>query len=430
MAIFGGVVSASVAHATRGAASRTAARRRPWPDRCSAPSGSPPPGTTCAPSPSPAPRAGRPAPRSAPGSIARSRTRPTASTRSGAPTRRSGSRASSRRSSARTRACCTTRCSRRSRCSPTRASASVRAPCGSRPATTPGCSGSCGSARRSTPGRRPSSPPSPTDDDGLSTTFESVRQRFARMGLAVNWHGAGHLALPRETLDALLGALGECLENVRRHSGVNEADVTVTDDDRTVRAMITDAGQRLRARHGRRRATRLRRVGRRPPQHGGRTRADLLVARLRDDRDARGAEAMTDRAPRSARPEHAFRRPAPLGAHRPGRRRRAREPRRTAPRHGHHDRGRRSSCSPTSSTRSPCCRTTASASARGPRGSRSRRSWRSASSRDSCRACCPTGSTSCSWRAWSRRSGSTSSPPPGCWTTASCRPPPRRRERC
>ncbi|WP_448809425.1 sensor histidine kinase [Agromyces bauzanensis] len=85
------------------------------------------------------------------------------------------------------------------------------------------------------------SPDSPEDE--LGTTFESVRQRFARMGLDVNWHGAGRLALPRETLDALLGALGECLENVRRHSGVNEADVTVTDDDRTVRAMITDTGR-------------------------------------------------------------------------------------------------------------------------------------------------------------------------------------------
>ena len=81
-----------------------------------------------------------------------------------------------------------------------------------------------------------------SDDDVLSTTFESVRQRFARMGLDVNWHGAGRLALPRETLDALLGAVGECLENVRRHSGVNVADVTVTDDDHTVRAMVTDAG--------------------------------------------------------------------------------------------------------------------------------------------------------------------------------------------
>jgi signal transduction histidine kinase len=81
-----------------------------------------------------------------------------------------------------------------------------------------------------------------SDDDVLSTTFESVRQRFARMGLDVNWHGAGQLVLPRETLDALLGALGECLENVRRHSGVKEADVTVTDDDRMVRAMVTDTG--------------------------------------------------------------------------------------------------------------------------------------------------------------------------------------------
>ncbi|MFB6611493.1 sensor histidine kinase [Agromyces sp. NPDC056379] len=80
------------------------------------------------------------------------------------------------------------------------------------------------------------------DDDSLGVTFESVRQRFARMGLDVNWHGAGRLALPRDTLDALLGALGECLENVRRHSGVSEADVTVSDDERTVRAMVTDAG--------------------------------------------------------------------------------------------------------------------------------------------------------------------------------------------
>ncbi|WP_127792967.1 sensor histidine kinase [Agromyces sp. LHK192] len=79
-------------------------------------------------------------------------------------------------------------------------------------------------------------------DDELGTTFESVRQRFSRMGLDVNWHGAGQLALPRDTLDALLGALGECLENVRRHSGVNEADVTVTDDEQTVRAMVSDAG--------------------------------------------------------------------------------------------------------------------------------------------------------------------------------------------
>ncbi|WP_353815445.1 sensor histidine kinase [Agromyces sp. SYSU T00266] len=81
-----------------------------------------------------------------------------------------------------------------------------------------------------------------SSDDGLGSTFESVRQRFARLGLDVNWHGANHLVLPKEGLDALLGALGECLENVRRHAGVSVADVTVTDDEHTVRAMVTDQG--------------------------------------------------------------------------------------------------------------------------------------------------------------------------------------------
>ncbi|MFB9957473.1 sensor histidine kinase [Agromyces bracchium] len=81
-----------------------------------------------------------------------------------------------------------------------------------------------------------------SSDEGLGATFESVRQRFARLGLDVNWHGANHLVLPKDALDALLGALGECLENVRRHAGVSVADVTVTDDEHTVRAMVTDQG--------------------------------------------------------------------------------------------------------------------------------------------------------------------------------------------
>jgi signal transduction histidine kinase len=63
------------------------------------------------------------------------------------------------------------------------------------------------------------------------------------MGLEVNWHGAGQVLLPSDVLDAFLLALGECLENVRRHSGVNEAHVTITDDERNVRAMVTDAGK-------------------------------------------------------------------------------------------------------------------------------------------------------------------------------------------
>ncbi|WP_166865337.1 sensor histidine kinase [Salinibacterium sp. ZJ70] len=76
----------------------------------------------------------------------------------------------------------------------------------------------------------------------LGRTLESVKHRFGRMGLQVSWHGTGQVHLPTEVLDAFLLALAECLENVRRHSGVTQAHVTITDDDTTVRAMVTDAG--------------------------------------------------------------------------------------------------------------------------------------------------------------------------------------------
>jgi signal transduction histidine kinase len=76
----------------------------------------------------------------------------------------------------------------------------------------------------------------------LGTTLESVKNRFGRMGLEVSWHGTGQVLLPSDVLDAFLLALAECLENVRRHAGVRQADVTITDDDRVIRAMITDAG--------------------------------------------------------------------------------------------------------------------------------------------------------------------------------------------
>lgn len=76
----------------------------------------------------------------------------------------------------------------------------------------------------------------------LGTTLESVKQRFGRMGLQVSWHGTGQVLLPSDYLDAFLLALAECLENVRRHSGVTEAHVTITEDSKMVRAMVTDAG--------------------------------------------------------------------------------------------------------------------------------------------------------------------------------------------
>ena len=75
-----------------------------------------------------------------------------------------------------------------------------------------------------------------------ATSLEDVKDKFGRMGLDVIWHGSGKVALDGSALDSFLLALAECLENVRRHSGVNSADVTITEDEQTVRAMVTDAG--------------------------------------------------------------------------------------------------------------------------------------------------------------------------------------------
>lgn len=82
----------------------------------------------------------------------------------------------------------------------------------------------------------------PVEESTLGNTLEAVKQRFGRMGLTVSWHGTGQVLLPVHTLDAFLGSLAECLENVRRHAGVEEAHVTITDDDTSIRAMVTDQG--------------------------------------------------------------------------------------------------------------------------------------------------------------------------------------------
>jgi signal transduction histidine kinase len=81
-----------------------------------------------------------------------------------------------------------------------------------------------------------------TEESPLGQTLESVKQRFGRMGLEVAWHGTGQVLLPTHVLDAFLLALGECLENVRRHAGVPEAHVTIVHDEAMVRAMVTDSG--------------------------------------------------------------------------------------------------------------------------------------------------------------------------------------------
>ena len=62
------------------------------------------------------------------------------------------------------------------------------------------------------------------------------------MGLEVAWHGTGQVLLRSDVLDAFLLALAECIENVRRHAGVTQASVTITEDATTVRALVTDSG--------------------------------------------------------------------------------------------------------------------------------------------------------------------------------------------
>ncbi|MGK9148770.1 histidine kinase [Plantibacter flavus] len=77
-----------------------------------------------------------------------------------------------------------------------------------------------------------------TLDEGIG----AVTGRFAGLGLTVNVYGGGTANLEPAVREAFLLALGECLENVRRHSGVDSADVTVSIDEQTARLLITDTG--------------------------------------------------------------------------------------------------------------------------------------------------------------------------------------------
>ncbi|WP_147305873.1 sensor histidine kinase [Subtercola boreus] len=76
----------------------------------------------------------------------------------------------------------------------------------------------------------------------VTQSIKALQQRFKRRGLTVHWHGDGDVTLPPVVRSAFLLSLGECLENVRRHAQVDEADVTITQDAGGVRAMVTDSG--------------------------------------------------------------------------------------------------------------------------------------------------------------------------------------------
>jgi signal transduction histidine kinase len=64
----------------------------------------------------------------------------------------------------------------------------------------------------------------------------------AAEGFSVTWHGDPDAEAPPASLDALVRALAECLQNVKRHSGVLQAEVTISQDERSVRAVVTDTG--------------------------------------------------------------------------------------------------------------------------------------------------------------------------------------------
>ncbi|UCR90258.1 sensor histidine kinase [Mycetocola spongiae] len=69
-----------------------------------------------------------------------------------------------------------------------------------------------------------------------------VRERFERVGLNVTWHGTGEIDASSAAGEAFILAIGECLENVRRHSGVDHADVTLSATADLLRAVVTDSG--------------------------------------------------------------------------------------------------------------------------------------------------------------------------------------------
>lgn len=97
--------------------------------------------------------------------------------------------------------------------------------------------GSVAARRREAPAS--TLPPVPS---ALTAPWRVVHERCSAHGLVITWHGSGELDAPPATLDALVGAVSECLENVIRHSGELRAEVTLSQDARAVRAVVTDTG--------------------------------------------------------------------------------------------------------------------------------------------------------------------------------------------
>ncbi|RFA10177.1 hypothetical protein B7R54_13890 [Subtercola boreus] len=88
----------------------------------------------------------------------------------------------------------------------------------------------------------PSGPPDPSLPGAADDLHRTVDRWSASHDFTVTWHGDDRVAASPTQLDALTRAVAQCLENVRRHSGEVSAEVTISQDDRLVRAVVTDTG--------------------------------------------------------------------------------------------------------------------------------------------------------------------------------------------
>ena len=85
----------------------------------------------------------------------------------------------------------------------------------------------------------PGAPAAPPRSSGLRAVVDAWA---AGHDFVVTWHGAEQFDAPAAACDALVRAVLECLENVRRHSGEHSAEVTLSQDPALVRVVITDLG--------------------------------------------------------------------------------------------------------------------------------------------------------------------------------------------
>ncbi|NQX15515.1 sensor histidine kinase [Rathayibacter sp. VKM Ac-2857] len=93
--------------------------------------------------------------------------------------------------------------------------------------------------------------PAPTaveEGSPVPAVLAEVGRRAQTLGVEVRWHAGAddsgtEVPLRAPALDALARAAGECLENVRRHSGTATAHVTLDQGPDSVRVTVSDAGR-------------------------------------------------------------------------------------------------------------------------------------------------------------------------------------------